>query len=518
MRGTPKKHTIPTTSDSTASQPSAQGQPPASNDAQGQPVSSGTAPGDTPQQPPLYYNEEYTPRPFRPPLLRALWIGIKRLPLGILTLPWIVLKLVLNRLFGEFAGRRALRAYQRGEYVEQRTSDVLAGYRKYFDGLNNDVKKNVNVKWINVKTDHANIDTVELSPKEKKETGTEGQETNADNTAQQSRPYIIRFLGGATRYRDHIDEAMQEVREHDCHIVLFDYRGVGLSTGKLRSQWDLVKDGIRQVQRLIEAKVPVPAAAIVLDGHDLGGAVATLVAKYFHDRGVYVKVFNDRSFSSRTNLRVAQIRGMGHADGYSTSSFGRTLGEICRPFIKFMLSSVEWDMNAGKAFRSLSPEMREEMVVRSWRSGGKKMKYSSKPQSTDDSEIPYSASMHAALRTWRRGQKRALEVQIPPKSAEVTDDEYARETHKQIKAAVSDPHKAVPATGASNGHNAARADLLMRCPPPGAQPSTEGGAEKKPGYTAQRFFWRFVECDGNSKNYAAGQSQNNRRQVAKAVP
>jgi pimeloyl-ACP methyl ester carboxylesterase len=425
----------------------------------------------------------------------------------IVPLFWAAWKWGMNRLFGEAAARRALRAYQRGGYRVLRSPENLDEHKKTLHALRE--KQAVNVRWINVIPlgTNANLDTVELSPQ------SSAPITQQAGVDQPSPYHIIRFLGDKTRYEEHLKEAVQEVREHGCYVTLFDYRGVGLSTGKLRSQWDLVKDGVAQVKRLIDSGVSPDK--IVLDGHDIGGAVAVLVAHHLFNRGYSVKVFNDRSFSSRTKLIVANIRGLGYADGYSSSSFGRTLGWIAYPFVKFILVSVKWDMNAAKAFQALPSDKREEMLVRSnrWK---RKSTYHSRiePRPVDDTDVPNWAAMHTAsgLRNARIEAKQGYASSSYQKPTNSTDrQQVEKKIHEDTKRRFSDYHKA---SGVVGGHNASRASLIMRCPPPEAQPSTERAVGEQSGYTAQQFFWHFVERDGNSNNHATGQSSDNRGQVA----
>jgi pimeloyl-ACP methyl ester carboxylesterase len=385
------------------------------------------------------------------------------------TFPWVGLKWAVNRLFGGYMGREVLLAYQNeGEgFTDPNTPQAWANQSTFFK-----VERqtgNVNLQWIKVTTSDAELDTVELSPKE----------THVDDDTKKSRPHIIRFSGNTMRYKWQMAESIQEVYAHHCHIVLFDYRGVGLSRGKLQSQWDLVRDGVAVVRRLLDQGIP--PEKITLDGHSLGGVVATLVAKYLYDRGIHVKVFSDRSLSSTTHFVVALIRGLGYRDGYHTSLIGRTLGWIAYPFIKLAVSLVDWDMEAGKVFRSLPPANREYFVLRSTKYerndpavANDQLQQDVFSPAIDDHVIRYWASVHAALRGERSLLKRTLRRQ--GKSPE------------EIKETVSNYHKASAKIGEGNGHGISKSNLFMRCPPPYAP---RDGAQ--PRYTAQGLFWDFVE-------------------------
>jgi pimeloyl-ACP methyl ester carboxylesterase len=446
---------------------------------------------------PSYYDEEYTPVGSLPMLF---WPAVKRTFVLMCTFPWVGLKWAVSRLFGARVRKEVLPAYQneKERYTDPNTPEAWAFQDACFKKVRE--TKNVNLKWIKVTTSDAELDTVEISPKEGPITPTK----------KQSRPHIIRFLGNTIRYRLQMDEAIDEVQEHDCHIVLFDYRGVGLSRGELRSQWDLVRDGVAAVRRLLDEGIP--PEKITLDGQSLGGVVATLTAKYLYDRGIHVKVFSDRSLSSTTHFVVAWIRGFGYEDGYHTSFLGRIAGWIAYPIVKLAVSLVDWDMEAGKAFRSLPVTHREHLVLRSDKHQ-RNPPHADNPAMIvdtpiDDHVIRHWASIHAALRGERRPSKRALKREGKSK--------------QEIKQQVSDYHKAsvyiekakeilpldalwrtpgwrhLPGTVIQShlqefGHGVSKSLLTMRCPPPYAPSITPATS-----YTAQQFFWHFVEHGGGS--------------------
>lgn len=184
------------------------------------------------------------------------------------------------------------------------------------------------------------------------------------NTDITDAPYIVFFNGNGTLYEQTLRAALDTAQDLECNIVSFNYRGVNRSTGHPQSPQDLVTDGIAQVQRLIDMRVP--AEAITLHGRSLGGAIASLTAKHFHDRGYHINIFNERSFSSLTNVVVGLIRRTGNS-GYRESTAGKILGWIAYPFIRFGIGLVDWEINAGDAYQSIPEEYRQHAVARSSR-------------------------------------------------------------------------------------------------------------------------------------------------------
>lgn len=120
-----------------------------------------------------------------------------------------------------------------------------------------------------------------------------------------------------------------------CNLVLFDYRGVGESTGKFHGTNDLVIDGSSVVE-WVKEKIGTHADLIHFYGFSLGGAVATLT-KALDPEHLTGRLINDRSFSTSNsvlNHRYGVIGKILHYifdyNGYSadvSSNFQRVSGE-----------------------------------------------------------------------------------------------------------------------------------------------------------------------------------------------
>lgn len=239
--------------------------------------------------------------------------------------------------------------------------------------------------------------------------------------------YIINFAGNGMCYEliagGFVFDIQRDAKDLKVNVIGFNYRGVGESTGRTKSKDDLVADGIAQVQRLLDKGV-LPKN-IILKGHSLGGGVATLVAAHFHQQEKTINLFNSRSFSSITNHVVGIIRLLG-SDGQNETAIGKVLGWLAWPIVKLVLVATNWEMNAGKAFKTIPEEHRDYIVVRSEK--GQKI------NRTDDGVIPYYASIHKALTSERREKKAAIEDPIEKKKYSndrkmTTGSTYASDGH-----------------------------------------------------------------------------------------
>ncbi len=163
----------------------------------------------------------------------------------------------------------------------------------------------------------------------------------------QDRKYMIKFNGNAEFAADKITESVKEAQKLGCVAIAFDYPGVMNDGAKAKNTKQLVEAGKAQVQQLLDQGVP--ASSIVLDGHSLGGAVATLVAAHFHKQTPPQEVFliNDRSFSKlSTEVEVLM-----------TQKYGSAVGKMAGAAIK----ATGLEMNAKKAYNSI-PDTHKMLV------------------------------------------------------------------------------------------------------------------------------------------------------------
>jgi pimeloyl-ACP methyl ester carboxylesterase len=317
---------------------------------------------------------------------------------------WDISKLTINFLFGWLLGFLLLPAQNKMKKARVvPTSDGCIFERT-------DVRTD----------DKASLDTLDITP------------SNLQHSDPKQLMHVINFMGQAGRFDAyqpelneyvHVKELSEYAKNCQCKMICFNYRGVGGSSKNDRracSKDDLLKDGIAQVRRLLEQGIP--PANIVLKGYSLGGAVATLVASHFHNLDIRLHLFNDRSFSSLTNVLVGRIRTLGTGTGHQEYTVMKILGWLIKPAIKLILLLVNWEIDADTAFKSLPEHYKDYIVVRSDKK--RRQGASADPEQhglpKDDTIIPHYASLHAALKEQRREKKRELDKKIADSTDEAT--------------------------------------------------------------------------------------------------
>jgi hypothetical protein len=157
--------------------------------------------------------------------------------------------------------------------------------------------------------------------------------------------YVIRFNGNQEFAGAIASEMAEDSYNLGCHSICFDYQGVGESTGEPRSERSLVQAGRAQVQALLDKGVK--PEQIILKGHSLGSAVATMLAAELHKDGKEVALFNSRSFSSLTSL------------------VGGWAGKVSQPLARSILRSRGWAMDVVDSWLSIPPKSKELVFVKS---------------------------------------------------------------------------------------------------------------------------------------------------------
>ncbi len=160
--------------------------------------------------------------------------------------------------------------------------------------------------------------------------------------------YIIRLQGnGGTIHREDSDETRTYYEKTRANIIFYNPRGVQQSSGLATSAWDIVSDGITQVKALLARGVK----DITLDGHSLGGATATLVAEYFQQRGITIKVYNDRSF-----YKIGAFFLYPRGGAFTPDDKRKTDATFIGVWLRSILRWTQCEMHAGRAALSLKPE------------------------------------------------------------------------------------------------------------------------------------------------------------------
>lgn len=383
----------------------------------------------------------HAPKPKTPAKTLARRIAVRCLFPPILL--WDATKLLANHFGGEAVGRIVLPAQTEAVYDQYAFDAQVQAINRSDDLI---------VEKHNVVThDGAQLDTLEIN-------------NNKNQGLANEKQYIVNFVGNGMCYENILEDMESDARELGCNVIGFNLRGVQQSTGKPKSKDDLVTDGIAQVQRLLDAGAD--PENITLKGHSLGAGVATLVADHFHRHGQKINLFNGRSFSTITNFVVGQIRTADtdyKHNGHQETFGKKLLGYLAKPFIKFGVALVKWEIDAASAYKRLPDTHKEYMVVRSSKKRRTELGYRLK----DDPVIPHYTSLHRSLTRERRKHKAEIDNTI---KSIVTTSTYAlvnenmmkavnnlKDARKQLKT-----RKMVADHEADNGHQSEMSSLKDR--------------------------------------------------------
>jgi len=110
----------------------------------------------------------------------------------------------------------------------------------------------------------------------------------------EERRWIMWFLGNGECYEMMLHDFQSLASFSGMNILVFNYRGVNHSEGRLVQAWDLVEDGRLCLDHLVDTLGAQPEH-VILFGHSIGGAVAAQLRAEHSPHGPLVV---DRSFSS----------------------------------------------------------------------------------------------------------------------------------------------------------------------------------------------------------------------------
>lgn len=207
---------------------------------------------------------------------------------------------------------------------------------------------------------------------------------------QQQMFVIFLLTNGAVYQAPGVYSEMIEVAEEQrCNVLSFNYREVldPKPNKKVWSMADLIEDASAQVQRVLDQGVS--PQNIILCGHSLGGGLACLAARDFHQQESKVKLFDKASFSNLTKVVIGFIRrldglailvnavsGLQHLFGLRKTPFpmacfanyetwfGLVLSWFAYPFVKFILVITNCEIEAASAYHTIPNDSKEYLTVR----------------------------------------------------------------------------------------------------------------------------------------------------------
>jgi hypothetical protein len=214
-----------------------------------------------------------------------------------------------------------------------------------------------------------------------------------------NKPHIIYFMGRCGFYEFELKHMLEDAYLLDAKTIGFNYRSVCESVGEKEKLATHVKDniidGIAQVQRLI--KSGVTPENIILYGDSYGAAVATGVTDYFHKFGFKISIFAVRTFSTMSNELIGLLR-TGKLSVDDDGLKQHSLAVLAKPFVKAALVITDCEINNIKGYKRIPAANKEYVLVRS--------RKEIRADRRDDIVVPHPESLHRALRSERRKEKK----------------------------------------------------------------------------------------------------------------
>lgn len=202
---------------------------------------------------------------------------------------------------------------------------------------------------------------------------------------------IIYTMAAGDLYERHLKEYIILAKKFpDYKIVCFNFRNVQASTGVVSCEDDWIEDTIAVIENVRNQKYPL--TDILITGHSLGGAIATIAAAQIYSRECQensLKLINERSFSTLTNeILHSFLRGPGSGlvsgiiyGGISYTFLGRTVAVavgasllgfgflypklpklLLKPWIEFFITHSFGNLDGLSAFKIL-PEGAKDYIV-----------------------------------------------------------------------------------------------------------------------------------------------------------
>jgi alpha/beta superfamily hydrolase len=116
--------------------------------------------------------------------------------------------------------------------------------------------------------------------------------------------WMIFFCGNGSPYQYQYKRVQDLANRLGWNLLLFNYRNVGHSKGKLTKSFQLQIDGSAAIEYL--KHVGIQETNIVLYGYSLGGAVSAELGKYYRK----CKWINDFSFASLAMVAAKKVNGI----------------------------------------------------------------------------------------------------------------------------------------------------------------------------------------------------------------
>lgn len=182
-----------------------------------------------------------------------------------------------------------------------------------------------------------------------------------DNKLMSERKFIVACMARDQNYINWIKDFNYSAQQIGCTVIGFNYRGIDYSKGMVWTQDNLTDDALAQVQRLLD--LGAKPENIGLEGMSLGGAIATISAAKLHDRGLRVKLYNERSFRSVPRLVSGYVLPPDNCNRWNPVNWIRYLvAGLTYVVLLPIMWIVGWHMDAGSAWKRI-PQVDKEYAI-----------------------------------------------------------------------------------------------------------------------------------------------------------
>ncbi|HAU1636775.1 TPA: Dot/Icm T4SS effector SdbA [Legionella pneumophila] len=214
-------------------------------------------------------------------------------------------------------------------------------------------KRKPNIEFFTLKTpDGSELDSVQVTGEEE------------EQKSMGERKFIITCIARDQNFINWIKDLNYTAKNLGATAISFNYRGVDYSRGLVWTENNLVDDILAQVQRLIS--LGADPRNICLDGMCIGGAVATIAAAKLHEKGMKVKLNNERSFTSLSSLVFGFIvPELQTANWWSPLTYGRfVLAGVVYVLLTPLIWMAGWPVDVTKAWNRIPAQDKMYSVVR----------------------------------------------------------------------------------------------------------------------------------------------------------
>jgi pimeloyl-ACP methyl ester carboxylesterase len=153
--------------------------------------------------------------------------------------------------------------------------------------------------------------------------------------------YIIHIGGNNTCCQIFVPEMLstyQKFHKQIC-LIAFNPPGVGLSPGNL-SDLDEYCAALRSIVANLQQN-KIPGSHIMIIGHSLGAAIAARVVAEYHEKGINLKLFADRTMSSISNAVAARVLSI------LPNFLKYILGNLLRYLIKTLVRYLQLELDVA---------------------------------------------------------------------------------------------------------------------------------------------------------------------------